>query len=137
MKKIIVTLFIVFAFVQGAFASNWHQIRDKLYVDLDSCRTTSYRYETRFRFFTKELNPGDWELEKGKKVWFMLVEWETDGEKTKVRQIIYYDIKGNLIESLIEGYDFDDYLDFPVPDSKGETAIKIFKVLYHKGYFSN
>lgn len=133
MKKIIVLLFIVFAFVQSAFASNWYELGKKLYVDLDSCRTVAYGSKTRFRFFTKELNPGDWELEQGKKVWYMLMEWETDGEKNRIRQVIYYDTKDNLIKN----YNFNGDLDYPIPDSRGEYANKIFVILLHKGCFSN
>lgn len=130
MKKILLLFCICFDFILPAFATNWEQIGDKIYIDADSIERYSERYETedtkKFSFWIKSLNDGSSyfaKMEKayGKKVWYTLSRDIVDcNEKTIAnKSIVVYDLKSQVIDSY-ESILYSGSWNSIVPDSVGE-----------------
>ena len=127
MKKILI-LFLLLGFVSPVFAATWEQISEKTWIDIDSIKTNPYVKNVKSAWF-KSLNPGNWELENNKKVWYQLdlIEFKCNENLISLRSYTSYDLKGNVISS-------DDWQDYRwhvvIPESVGERKYHIVCEVY-------
>lgn len=119
-KNITIILALIFTFLFNALPANaiyWYEYHNKSYIDLDSVTGT---HDLK-RAWLKLLNPGDWELEQNKKVWFQMLYVEVHCKSTtKQARILhgtYYDLQGKVILSVEN--DNSDFF-FIVPQSLGD-----------------
>jgi hypothetical protein len=98
MKKLLI-LFVLLFLSMSAYAEYWYEYSTKAYIDLDSVSGTQYQK----RAWVKTLNPGDWELEKNKKVWYWMTYEEVKCSSAtfdhRTLAFTSYDIDGKYLSS--------------------------------------
>ncbi len=130
MKKILLVLYFCFNLTLSVFATDWKQIDDKLYIDIDSIESYSERYETgntrKFSFWIKSLNDSSsyfTKIEKAynKKIWYLLSKNIVDCNEKMIanKSFVIYDLKSQVIDSN-EEYIYPGSWNSIVPDSIGE-----------------
>ena len=115
MKKLILILLMFLFFSSICQASRWVEIGYKQYVDYDSVNLDGFIVSAWF----KDLNPGNFELYRGNKIYYMLQRVAIDCKNRKIglRSVAYYGLKNNLLTPLVP----DQYGWMAViPDSMGE-----------------
>lgn len=121
MKKLLLILLLLL-FTNICYASLWAEFYPKNYIDLSTIQHSG-RIVT---VWTKELNPGNWQLAKNKKIWFAITKYSADCiyRKIKIMNLTNYDLKGNPIEN----FDTSAYAtwDDVIPDSVGEVKYNYF-----------
>ena len=121
MKKLAIIMFLILA-TNICFAASWFEFLPKSYIDL----STVQRNGRIVSVWIKELNPGNWQLEKNKKIWFVIVNFKADcmNRKLKIENYTSYDLKSVPIQNL----DLSVYgtWDSVVPDTIGETKYNYF-----------
>ena len=114
MKKYIIIIALLIISLP-CFAVNWEECGYKTYIDLSTWRKEGNHISA----WIKTLNPGDWKLIDNKKVWFS-IEYATaycDSRMISIKNLIYYDLQGNVIRS----YNELPTLMHVVPGSVGES----------------
>lgn len=114
MKKIL-TLFLLLVSATPVFATNWLQVGYKIWIDLDSIKSSAGITSAWF----KDLNPGDWDNYNNKKIWYRLnlIDFKCSQKQISAAAYAIYDLKGNLLDS----DNWNSYSWQPViPDSVGE-----------------
>ena len=99
-------------------AADWVEIEYKTYADLKSYKNDGIYASAWF----KDLNPGDWELINGKKIWFNQYYYKANCTNKTINLLyaVSYDLKGKVVNSA--NYpDIKSYYDPVVPDTRGET----------------
>ena len=94
MKKIFVLLVLIIASTP-VFAAEWLQYSNKGWLDLSSKKIIGDTVTVWF----KDLNPGDWEKQDNKKVWYIINQYRANCNKRTLTQLaaVSYDLKGNVI----------------------------------------
>ena len=129
MKKILYfVLILLFAVINFAFAADWVQIAEKVYLDESSLSEYNYRYnydkDLILSVWEKKLNDGTqhWkDIEKilGKKLWYnnSLFVANCSKKQIAIKSSVYYDLKGNVAHS-----HENNYLEWHsiVPETVGE-----------------
>ena len=131
MKKIIILLLLII-FCLPIFASCWQEYAYKGWYDLSTWKRT----DNIVTLWFKDLNPGDWELIKGQKVWYHMAQISANCSSRKIQVLnsTYYNLKGIPIDSytLTERtyyengryYKESNWQDV-IPDSIGEQKYKL------------
>ena len=120
MKKFVLFLLLFVSFSNVCIGARWIEIGYKQYVDYDSIELDGFIASAWF----KDLNPGNWELYNGKKIYYMLQKVDVDCKNKKVglRSVAYYGLKNNLLTPLVpEQYSWMSV----IPDSMGEYKFKV------------
>ena len=113
MKKILFILFLMS--LNFAFGVRWVEIGYKQYLDYDSIELRGFVVTAWF----KDLNPGNWDLYNGKKIYYMLQKVDIDCKNKKIglKNVVYYDLKNKVLYSPIS--ELSNWSSV-VPDSVGE-----------------
>lgn len=129
MKNILLTIICLIILQVNCLAANWFQLTPKFYIDLNTCKSPN----TYISAWFKQLNSGNWNLEKNKKVWYKLTKVivNTQNNTLCIANIIFYDLKGNVIATY--EYNNNEFIE-PIPDSIGENYVEVLKILHNKGY---
>jgi len=119
-KKFSLILFFMFLLCNNCFAARWAEIGHKQYLDFDSIELDGFIVTAWF----KDLNPGNWDLYYGNKVYYLLQRVAIDCRNKKVglRSAAYYGLKNNLLSPFVpDQYGWTSV----IPDSMGEYKYKI------------
>ncbi len=98
MRKVLILICLLISATNIVNAANWVEITYKAYIDLNS-----YKREGRYTSaWFKSLNRGDWELIKGKKVWYNISLFKADctSKTIQILSTADYDLNGKLIDSI-------------------------------------
>ena len=91
MRKVLLMFILLFTSASVCFASHWFTMFDKSYLDLDSLKVDGqYVYG-----WIKRLNPGDWALEKNKKVSSKMIYYVADCNSKKLEILASTTYGGN------------------------------------------
>ena len=115
MKKIML-MCLCLLFAAPVFAANWVQVDDKTWMDIYSADISGRFVNVWF----KDLNPGNWELEKGKKIYYQLsnVTFDCSTRSMSIDAYTIYDLKSQIITA--NNYTGHQWIKI-VPDSIGEA----------------
>jgi len=102
MRRLLVLLFVM-SFGLCAFAANWTQISNKIYLDVSGIMPDAAQ-NGGYTFWTKELNDGNSdfvisEKKYSQKIWYDLVRYSVNcsSRKIKMDDILVYGLKNNLL----------------------------------------
>lgn len=136
MKKILLMFLLFFTIASvPAFARNWVEFANKMYIDTDSIEPyidgISASRKEEYVFWTKNLNDGsepykDWEKTYNKKIWYDLSKNVIScQQKTLTLQAIaIYDLKGSVIKTDEIPFVYQEARSI-IPDSVGEIIYSI------------
>jgi len=116
MKKFFL-LFVLVIFSLPAISANWLQYEDKGWLDTSSLE----RHGDTITAWFKNLNPGTWDKEGNKKVWYIMNQYKANCKKKTLTLLYYasYDLKGNVITSHnFKGYEQTE--EPIIPETRGE-----------------
>ncbi len=124
MKKFIATIVLtIFSFLP-VYAADWKEIQPKNYIDATSI---TWKKDV-VSFWMKSLNPGTWSSVNNKKVWYVkdYILIDCKSKKLAYQSSIYYDMKGQLINSF--DVENDSLLEWQrvVPETNGEVWYQTF-----------
>ena len=115
-QNICISIFLIFGFCASCFASNWHQVDKKLWIDVDSMKAENGN----ILVWYKELNPGTWQRYNNKYIWYNmdLSRFDCVRRKYSIVEIGSYDLNGKYINGAI----LDSYILWIniAPDSQEE-----------------
>lgn len=102
MRRLLISLFVI-SFGLCAFAANWTQISNKIYLDVSGIMPDTTQNGV-YTFWTKELNDGNndfviSERKYSQKIWYDLVRYSVNCSSRKIRMedILVYGLKNNLL----------------------------------------
>lgn len=100
-SKIIILVLMLLAI--PVFAANWQQVGYKSYIDYSTWNYANGLITVWF----KDLNPGDWELVKNKKVWYRLsrLQFNCSTKEYNIISVLEYDLKGNVVNGVDSPYE--------------------------------
>ena len=140
MKNFIVLLFLLTISMLQVQATNWIQVDDKMYMDVDSIEffVSDGQYNKRnnqYSFWVKSLNDGSdnyKQLEKhfNKKVWYSLSKYVVDINTQKIAQktsVLYAVNEKQPLDSYEEQFDTLLRWQTIVPNSVGELMFNIVR----------
>ena len=140
MKNFIVLLFLLTFSMLQVQATNWIQVDDKMYMDVDSIEffVSDGQYNKRnnqYSFWVKSLNDGSdnyKQLEKhfNKKVWYSLSKYVVDINTQKIAQktsVLYAVNEKQPLDSYEEQFDTLLRWQTIVPNSVGELMFNIVR----------
>lgn len=128
MKKI-VFLFVLLLVSMPSFASNWFQLDEKNYIDLESIEQYKNQWGEnqygKYSFWLKSLNDKsarftDVEKVLKKKIWYQMQNFVVDCNQKSIglNEFVTYDVQNNVLGDYNHSY--IDYMKI-VPDSRGES----------------
>ncbi len=135
MKKFLIILLLTIATVLPTFATNWVQVGDKTYIDIDTIEPFVNDYgqviPNQYSYWEKTLNNGDFKkLEKqyNKKIWYMLSKNVIDLKRktSAIKFSVLYDLKENSIDPLEIMSSLMNWQSI-VPNTVGELKYMIIK----------
>lgn len=112
--KVLIVLFIVCCL--PVLAANWQEIAYKTYIDWSTYVNLGNGHKI---FWVKTLNPGNWEIKNGKKIWYTMqkIDFICGQRKYQLIESIDYDLKGSVLSNWTN--DYGVYWDV-VPGTIGE-----------------
>lgn len=121
MKKIL-TIVLLFVFSLPVLASNWVELFEKKYVDMETVEFNPRTQIVTFWLKALRTDPKDKILDKD--YWYTLSHWNISckDRTTKIENIVVYDLKGNIISSGYKDYNWEAI----IPDTYAEGYYKIF-----------
>lgn len=125
MKKIILVC-LCLLFTAPVFAANWVQVGYKSWMDLDSVKYGNDMVNAWF----KDLNPGDWELSKGKRIYYTLnnMTFWCSRREFSLQATGEYDLKENLIRTEnYRGYQWESIFPESIGESKYNAACSLLR----------
>ncbi len=124
MKKFISIVFFTLISFLPAYAADWKEIQPKTYIDASS---VTWKKDT-VSFWMKSLNPGTWSPVNNKKVWYVkdYIFIDCKEKKLAYQSSIYYDMKGQLINSF--DVEYESLLEWQrvVPETNGDVWYQTF-----------
>lgn len=121
MKKIL-TIVLLFVFSLPVLASNWAELFEKQYVDLE---TIELNPNTKIvKFWVKALRKNPKDKIEGKNYWFSMnqIAIKCETKEARIESIAFYDLQKELITSDSSYYKWEPI----IPDSYSEAYYRLF-----------
>ena len=128
MKKLISILVVFLITLSPCFSTEWKQITDKKYMDVESIDYNDISHIV--SFWVKNLRSASKDKINGKDYWYYIakIQIKLPTRQYKITTMALYDLKNNLIET--DNGEFAKWEDI-IPDTYMEGYYKIFKSYYN------